>query len=333
MTPYEAWQQFIDLFGGLDHVRRIGAFGTGRGQWIKRPLRPEDVVDHLAGRGVGIGVPPLDTNNTVMFAAIDLDEPDFDAAHEMATMLPGTAWIERSRSGNAHVWSFFREPLEAWVAMGIMKEATLAAGKSHVEVFPKNHDFAKVKFGNYINLPYHGQNRPIIHGSHHDGIVDWEEFDPTGRELECEWPLDVFLTDAYATRNDPEEWRKKAKWLLIAPPDQRERSTEFGGQENLHICADWVIEHAEDNPVLEGHRAAVYFSLAKMLTNWKHCDHDEALQFMRSVNEASPDRVPDSELRRILGNVERGEYTSTGCDDPLFAPYAHPDCRIANPRG
>jgi hypothetical protein len=79
----------------------------------------------------------------------------------MQEYIPGTSFIERSRSGNAHVWVFFSEPLEAWVAMGILKEATSGGGKQHVEVFPKNHDFAKVKLGNYINLPYHGSDRPI----------------------------------------------------------------------------------------------------------------------------------------------------------------------------
>lgn len=318
MTPYEAWEQFIGLFGGLDHVRRIGAFGTGRGQWIKRPLRPDDVVDHLAGRGPGIGIPPLAPDNTVKFAAIDLDEPDFDAALEMRDMLPGTAWIERSRSGNAHVWSFFREPIEAWVAMGIMKEATLAAGKTGVEIFPKNHDFSKVRFGNYVNLPWHGAERPILLVANTGEMVPWN--------------LEEFLEHAHANLNDPAEWRKKAKWLLISPPDQREHSSDFGESENLHICGEWLIENAESNPVLQGHRNCVYFSLAKMLSNWKHCDHDEALMIMRSVNAASPDRVPDYELRRILSNAERGRYTSFGCDDPLFTPYAHPDCPIANPK-
>jgi hypothetical protein len=76
----------------------------------------------------------------------------------------------------------------------------------------------------------------------------------------------------------------------------------------------------------------VFFALAKQLTNWEACDHDEALDLMRSVNEASPDSIPDSEVVRILGNAERGRFTSTGCDDPLFAPYADPACPIAHPR-
>ncbi len=144
--------------------------------------------------------------------------------------------------------------------------------------------------------------------------------------------LVTFVELASANRNDPEEWRRKARWLLITDPGERERTSTFGDQKMLHICADHVIEHADTNPVREGHRSVVYFNLSKMLTNWKDCSHDEALMMLRSVNEASPDRISDSELRRILGNAERGQFTSTGCDDALFAPYAHPDCPILNRR-
>lgn len=317
-----AIEQFADLFQGL-----TSAYGTGEGRWVKQPITPRVYINHLLGAGAGMGVAPLMPDNNVMFAAIDLDEDDFDAAFEMQDYIPGTSFVERSKSGNAHVWVFFAAPCEAWVAMGVLKEATLAAGKQHVEVFPKNYDFARVKLGNYINLPYHGDTRPIV--TSEAEIVDGAGFT---RHVLNEVPLAKFLHDALTQRNDPQEWRDKARWLLISPPDQRESNTEFGTQANLHICADHIIENAETHPITEGHRAAVFFALAKQLTNWEAVDHDEALMLMRSVNECSPDRVPDSELRRMLGNAERGRFTSTGCDDPLFAPYAHPKCPIANPR-
>lgn len=309
MSVYELHPRFRALFDGLN-----SAFGTGEGGWIKRAPNADDFVRHLQGEGSGIGIAPLRPDNTVKFAAIDLDEPDFEAARKMQKFIPGTSFIEKSRSGNAHVWVFFRDPIEAWVPMGVLREVILAAGKDHVEVFPKNHDFAKVRLGNYINLPYHGDSRPIVHTS-------------------AEFPLslEAFILNAEESLNDPKEWRKRAQWMLITAPEDRKHNTAFGSQNSLHICADKIIS-GETIPVMAGHRAVVYFSLAKCLTNWKDCDHDEALGFMRAVNEVSPDPISDSELRRILGNAERGEYTSTGCDDPLFAPYAHPSCPIANPR-
>ena len=319
---YIAVDKFRDLFSGLDT-----AFGTGEGRWVKHAPTKSNFVNHLLGKGAGIGIAPLRPDNTVMFAAIDLDEDDFDAAFEMQDYIPGTSFVERSRSGNAHIWVFFAAPCEAWVAMGVLKEATLAAGKPHTEVFPKNHDFERVRLGNYINLPYHGEARPIVES---EGVAETMGGDRI--HILRDVPLPEFLHNALTNRNNPEEWRDKARWLLISPPDQRESSTEFGQQPRLHICAEHIIEHAEDNPIREGHRAAVFFSLAKQFTNWRDCDHDEALMLMRSVNDCSPEPIPDSELRRILANAERGQFTSTGCDDVLVQPYASPDCPIANPR-
>lgn len=312
--------RFQSLFSGLN-----SAFGTGAGRWVKRPPKPVDWVQHLEGRGAGMGIAPLRPDNTVRFAAIDLDEPDFRAAHTMQSFIPGPSYIERSRSGNAHIWVFFSDPIEAWVPMGLLREATVAAGKEHVEIFPKNHDFANVRLGNYINLPFHGDKRPTLEP------IPYEYADAI-QVAHDTWlapqRLERFLEGV--RRNDPDAWRKRAEWLMIEPPASRSSGGNFGAQPNLHMCAEWVIEHAEDNPVMPGHRSIVFFNLAKMLTHWEQIDSDEALEMMRDVNNASPQPVSDYELRRILANVEEHQYRSTGCDDPVFAPYAHPDCPIAH---
>ena len=316
---YRIMRPFIDLFGGTEDSERIGAYGTGKGQWIKRPLSMSDVVRHLEGEGPGIGIPPLRPDSTCVFGAIDLDEPDFEAAQEMRCYIPGQSFVERSRSGNAHVWVFFDKPIEAWVVMGLLKDACIGAGKKHVEVFPKNHDFTRVKLGNYINLPYHGDTRPILWKPAEDPN------DPANH-----MPLDSFVNVAHANKQDPEEWRKHARWKLLSPPGSDGERSEFGEQERLHMCGEYIIENAMNgtNPIGVGHRSVVFFSLSKMLTNWKGMDQGDVLDTLREVNEASPDPIPDSELRRILGNAERGQFTSTGCDDPLMAPYVHPDCPI-----
>lgn len=312
MSVYDNVERFRNLFSGLDE-----AFGTGKGQWVKRPPRAEDFVDHLQGKGTGIGIGPLRPDNMVRFAAIDLDEPDFEAAHEMQDYLPGYSFIERSRSGNAHVWVFFDGLLEAWVAMGLLKNATMSGGKEHVEVFPKNWDFNRVTFGNYINLPYHGSERPMLHR-----MSDWKN--PLPIELED------FLGAAEETLNDPERWRKKARFLQIVDPATRKDGGEFGTTPNLHICAQRIIE--DDVAVSEGNRNGVFFMLAKCLSNWEQVDHDEAVDMLMEVNERTEPPLPRSEVLRILSNAERGRYTSTGCDDPLVAPYTNPACHIAHPR-
>ena len=325
MSVYELQPRFTALFKGLDT-----AFGTGRGQWIKRPPRPQDFVEHLQGVGPGIGIAPLRPDSTVLFAAIDLDEPDFEAAREMQRYIPGVSWLEESRSGNAHVWVFFSDPIEAWVPMGILKEAIAAAGKKGVEVFPKNPDFARVRLGNYINLPYHGNARPMFCSC--PTTTGCEPRSMGVEKVGCYLSLEEWLDSAEADLNDPEAWRKRAKWLMIVPPSERTTSATFGAQANLHMCAEHVLS-GDAGMITEGHRNAVFFMLAKCLTNWSQVDHDEALDLMRGVNRDLCDPPEsDSELRRILANVERGQYTSTGCDDPLVAPFAHPACPISNPR-
>ena len=259
-----------------------------------------------------------------VLAAIDLDEPNFDAAEEMQTMLAGCGptWIESSRSGNAHVWAFFAEPIEAWIARGVLREITAAIGKPAVEVFPKQDRLLAGMVGNYINLPYHGDARPILCPC---GPLP---VDPTHH-----YKVEDFLTDALDRLNDPAKWRKRAEWLGIAPPEQRERAAELGTGKELHKCAEWIIANRDETPIAEGHRNVVFFNLAKMLTHYEGFDHEDALKMLELVRDSSEaagfDRVDDREIHRILTNAERGGFTSTGCDDPLMADYVHPDCPIA----
>jgi hypothetical protein len=309
---------FRTLFKGLDE-----AYGTGKGEWVRKPVDDAHFVRHLQGRGPGLGIGPLMPDNHVWFAAIDLDEPNFALAKEMQEFIPGRSWIERTRSGNVHVWVFFAEPLEAWIAMGLLKDVCIAVGRKHTEVFPKNHNFAKVDLGNYINLPFHGDERPIFYPDAMEGndASTWRPMNPHG------WAM-----AALRDRIDPRTWRRRASLLMIEDPAARDARSEakFGKQQSLHMCAEHVIANCEEHPVVAGHRSVVFFALAKQLTNWELCSHDEAWDYMVQVNEASPDPAPLSELRRILRNAEDRQYTSTGCDDPVFAPYAHPDCPIAN---
>lgn len=314
MTPTpEQIKQFAALFTG-----RTDAYGTGEGRWIKKPVTLAHYEAHLRGFGKGLGIAPLTDDAKLRFAAIDLDEPDFEAAREMQEYLPGPSFIERSRSGNAHVWVFFSEPAEAWAIRGILKETTLAAGKASVEVFPKQDKLFpefrtefRPELGNYINLPYHGEDRHIFNQGQN-----------------YTYTLEKFL--ANVELNDARSWKRRADFLQLSPPEDRVHDrSEFGKQKQLHMCAEYIVANRESNPVLEGHRNVVYFSLAKMLLNYEGFDEDEAWYFLKLTAEASPDRVDEYELRRIFNNALVKQMTSTGCDDPLMQPYVHPDCPIA----
>lgn len=312
---------FMELFQGYPN-----AHGTGSGGWVHSAADSAAYRAHLEGRGTGIGIGPLLPDGNCWFGAIDLDRPDFALAQEMMKLLPGVSWLERSRSGNAHVLVFFQRPIEAWVVRGILREALAALGERTVEVFPKSDKLLPGMVGNYLNLPYFGDSRPVISARMEVELGTWQ-FDPSPS---APISLYVFVKSALATRNDPDDWRKRAKWLGVPSPDEREqvKQRNFGEASTLHICGQHLLAQRDDNPVIAGHRASVYFAFAKMLANWSEIDDDEALAMMALVNDSSPDPISAAELQRIYSNAVRGQFTSTGCDDPLFAPYRHPNCKI-----
>lgn len=303
------------LFSGLDR-----AHGLGVGRIEKTPPTPDLYKWHLDGGGSGLGIFPLRDDGTVLFAAIDLDEPDFELARTLQSLLPGVSWLERSRSGNAHVWVFFEAPVEAWVARGILSFALEAVGRNDVEVFPKQDRLMEGMVGNYINLPLHGEDRPILN------------HEPTSDHEDGPWPRAEWIDRAYAQRNDPDEWKARAIALGITPPEERAAHRAQGELGFLHDCAAHIIAHREDNPIVDGHRSVVYFNLAKMLLNYKSMSEEEARMFLHEVNDAAQPPAPEREVDRIFNNARNGGFTGTGCDDPLMAPYVLPDCPIVRGR-
>lgn len=312
MTRDWATQMFT-LFAG-----RRDCYGLGRGEVVRQRVTSELYAEHLRGSGSGLGIFPLRDDGTVRFAAVDLDRPDFDFARQVAGMLPGETWIERSRSGNAHVWTFFDDDAPAWIVRGVMKAALEAAGDPRVEVFPKQDYLREGMLGNYINLPYHGKARPIL---------DFTAETPEPVEM----PWDLFIFEAGRRRTAPDAWRKRAAALGVeAPRDDGQPATPFGERADLHECAAYIIEGALDGtrPLVEGHRSVVLFNLAKMLLNWRGIDAGEARRLVDEVNNTSDRPLPRFEINRLMRNAQRG-YTSTGCDDPVMAPYVNPECPIA----
>lgn len=305
---YQTLEQFGRLFRG-----REDAWGTGKGVVIRGALTEQHYAAHLAGQGPGLGIFPLMDNARCYFAAVDLDEPDLDCAYEVKRLLPPKTYIERSRSGNYHIWCFFEEGIDAWVPRALMRNVLQAVGKPKAEIFPKQDRLMEGMLGNYINLPYYGQTRYFV--SEHGG----------GDLLLSE----VLSWDVYS---DPRRWQLRADRLGLKPQEFRERDREQGSRASLHRCAGYIIHGARsgERPIVEGHRHIVLFNLAKMLLDYEGFDDDEAWEHLYEVNDLSPDPVDPRDLRRLFGNAKRGGYTSTGCDDPVMAPYVDPECRIAH---
>lgn len=302
---------FAELFRG-----RTDALGLNKGGVRKREVTREDYARHLNGE-TPIGIFPLLDSAHVWFGAIDLDEPNFLLAKQMQKLVPGYSFIEQSRSGNAHVWAFFSKPAPAWAVRTVLRGATEAVGRKDVEIFPKQDGLKPGMVGNYINLPYFGRERPFV--AVQDGTGDTVPYEPH-----------YSLDRAWQARQDPTVWEGRARLLGGQPPSERGPAREFGTQKYLHDCADHIIVNRFDNPVMPGHRNVVLFNLAKMLLNWEAMTPFEARQAVDLVNEASPQPLSESAVDTLFENAAERGYTSTGCDDPVMAPYVRPDCPIAN---
>lgn len=316
MVKLELTKRFAALFAG-----RTDAYGIDRGGWVKEPLRQRMYSDHLNKlHGAAIGVAPLRDDGTVRFAAIDLDEPNFDLAMDVAALIPGPGWLEKSRSGNAHLWYFFDGDCPAWVARGQLRRALEAVDRRDVEIFPKQAQLRAGMLGNYINLPFYGDERPIVWRSGD------ETYDGVGN-----YTLAGFINEAEAEKVSVEHWTNLCRQDGIEPPALRiSDGDEFGERSVVHGCATYMLEHAEDNPLAPGHRHVVLFNLAKMFLNCADYDFDDTLQIVGAFNERGEHPLSEREVKTTVQNALRGRFKSTGCDDPVMSPYVDPRCPIAH---
>lgn len=308
--------RFLELFGP-----RLDVYGVAKGKVVREPFSFAAAEQHLRGNtDYDLGFFPLRDDGTVRFAAVDLDEPDFETAALIAEKIPGNAWIERSRSGNAHVWVFFEEATPAWVARGILRFVLEAMDLPRVEIFPKQAELIPGMVGNYISAPYFGDERPMVWQSR----VDREDW------LSEDYSLEYFLDNAEASRIDPQQWQDLCiSWGIEPPRAKGEGAEEFGTRAVPHMCATYMLEHKSDNPLVPGHRATVLFNLAKQLANVEDFEPGDVEEMVEAMNQAGTDPIPEREVKRFVANAYARGYTSTGCDDPLMAPYVHPECPIA----
>ena len=137
---------------------------------IRMHLRGADAK----GRDFTVGVYPLLADDTVQFAAIDLDKSTWrsdsssicDVLHEIGLPIAR----ERSRSGNgAHLWFFFDKPQPArfvrevltYVLTLTMERNPEVGLGSYDRIFPNQDRLPKGGFGNLIALPLQGAARRV----------------------------------------------------------------------------------------------------------------------------------------------------------------------------
>lgn len=135
---------------------------------------------HLAGE-YGVGVVPITDDGTCNFAAVDFDVYDEFAVKRFVSDAKRSGfplvWC-KSKSGGAHLYMFFTEPMSAAVVRKKLGDLARTLGYPKIEIFPKQESLEPGQTGNWINLPYFNAKYTQRYAFDDDSqpIADFEKF-------------------------------------------------------------------------------------------------------------------------------------------------------------
>lgn len=288
---------------------------------VKGPLSDMAWQQHLAGTGDGVGVIPLRDDDTVKFSVIDVDKYDADLIAWAATLKPWPVVLCRSKSGGAHLYIFFKDPLPAVYTMEKMQTIKRHLGIEKSELFPKQvRRLSDVDSGNWINLPYYGDTRHAVHPDGHD--MPLEEF------------LD-YVEERFVTRE---------KLDAIKEPKRKEPEPETGTEAAAYEgrafvdapgvmgdgppCLTTCMEKVRLDPAyLDGNRSNYMINVATYL-NKKHGLDAEWFDELMAINMLLPDPLTETELRTTCyTSVRRSDYQKYACNkEPIHAVCQRTTC-------
>lgn len=155
---------FMELFKGLDRAhgeytieKQKGLKAVGKAVTKKEAVTEDLWKAHLTGKR-GLGIIPIMDDSTCLFGAIDIDcYSDFEPS-DLSSLAEEHDWpvvVCRTKSGGAHVYMFFSEPVPAELLRAKLYELSIALGHPKAEVFPKQNEIRNQDdIGNWINMPY-----------------------------------------------------------------------------------------------------------------------------------------------------------------------------------
>ncbi len=213
---------------------------------VRRPVTADLWARHLAG-SYHLGVIPIAEDSHCWWGAVDIDNYDgldhADLVRRISDLsLPGL--VCRTKSGGAHIYVFFSEPIPAGDVISKLQVLSTVLGHGGCEIFPKQSRIVVEEdgLGNWINMPYFGGDQTRCFAYKPDGLGmslgqflstaegsrmtrqeftglklsghddSWEQAPPCLQHLASvklksgEQNLGLFSFAIYAKKRDPDNW-------------------------------------------------------------------------------------------------------------------------------
>lgn len=281
---------FINLFTGK--TDRFGRWDNGA-ITMKRPIEPQDWLDHLQGK-YGVGIVPVMKDGSIRFAALDIDIDTIDHV-ELAQRIKELGlplYVCRSKSGAAHAYLFLSHPgKQSQLVKARLKIYAQALGYDKCEIFPKQDYVRGEEVGNWINLPYFGglkgdQSRCCITAEGKKLTLD--EFIEHVEPWPSEKPLPVPVIEAQ---------------FVSGPP-----------------CLQEVLKQG----IPEGQRNQALYNIGVFFKKSNPDGWREALEAFNKTQLSSP--IPPAEIKTIIKSLSRKDYLYKCEEDPIVSVCDRDTC-------
>jgi hypothetical protein len=182
-------RKFASIFDGLKAAygtyeissRKLNGKSTGTAAVLREPRTQELWEGHLSGKGISIGIIPINEDNCCKWGCVDIDVYNLDHKALLARIdkLKLPLVVCRSKSGGAHVFLFTTEWVSAKDMQDVLRHIAAALGYGGSEIFPKQIqlNLERGDVGNFLNTPYYDQENGLRYAFNNDGsAATLEEF-------------------------------------------------------------------------------------------------------------------------------------------------------------
>ena len=174
-------KQFASIFDGLKAAygtykvdsKKLNGKHSGKAGVIRENRTQELWEEHLSGKGISIGIIPINEENNCRWGCVDIDVYNLDHKALLARIrkLKLPLVVCRSKSGGAHVFLFTTEWVSAKDMQEVLRHVAAAIGYGGSEIFPKQIqlNLERGDVGNFLNLPYYDHENGLRYAIQDDG--------------------------------------------------------------------------------------------------------------------------------------------------------------------